>query len=783
MCIYSVFWNQWEKKNLAPYAVHSDHAWYSKRISDVDSDNEKDRSGSRSRYRTTFEIDKDRITNSQAFRRLEYKTQVFVTHEGDNFRTRLTHSLEVAEIARHIARSLRLNELLVEAIALGHDLGHAPYGHIAETAINEWIVQNSPELKDKYYFCHNRHSVENVEHLEPGYDWDNREEDKSENGFGQGLNLATAVREGILVHTSMGYRGLSHHDAIFDETYENAICNLSNANKKKGLFYPGSLEAQVVRIADDLAQRIHDLEDGLRSGMLEKQHVREVIKEFIAYFSNKMFGETPKLNTGEHLEFKEYGTQVSKAYLDDIISPGGIKRDVNYSEIDANNVKIKMIDEKFKTNEDYRVNFIRVAVVAFLLHMWRDAEYLSGQKQDDLVTSRSRIYKYYTVLKNTFYEEGKEMKSSAYHIIAFLRGVMQASVIEHSYYNIHRLLDKDFRMFNPKDIEAEKKEKWYLIFVVVNGFTWKTNNDTYYEPIEDENRRYCFEFNSENDRRKFVDEHFEKILSSNGYYLNDLKMNWNSGTYYTLSMLSRVSWLNKCEEPDKTEYVKLEFCGGITVANAEKGRWVPLEKVSIQFTGFMELCPGVKKGACNYAVRQEGKNCSSIDGCPFKSTIVSYPDITRLVEFQGHIAELDKRLRELIKVRIHSGSRIARMNYMGEKIIWELLDTYLKRPRIMHDRVWSRLRVYSERPIVSVSIYEWTEKSIVDREKEILPRNAFKDLIDESNTNRMSNRFSLIRRIIEHLAGMTDRFIANEYNRINQSGREVERQDETYFFS
>ena len=101
----------------------------------------------------------------------------------------------------------------------------------------------------------------------------------------------------------------------------------------------------------------------------------------------------------------------------------------------------------------------------------------------------------------------------------------------------------------------------------------------------------------------------------------------------------------------------------------------------------------------------------------------------------------------------------------------------------MHDRVWSRLRVYSEHPKVSSSIYDWTKKSIVDREKEILPRNALKDIIDESNINRMGNRFSLIRRIIEHLAGMTDRFISNEYNRINQSGREVELQDETYFFS
>ena len=128
MCIYSKFWLQWEKKNLSPYAIFSDHPWYTRRGKNDNPEAALDPQGSRSRYRTSFELDKDRITNSQAFRRLEYKTQVFVTHEGDNYRTRLTHSLEVAEIARHIARALRLNEQLVEGIALGHDLGHALRG-------------------------------------------------------------------------------------------------------------------------------------------------------------------------------------------------------------------------------------------------------------------------------------------------------------------------------------------------------------------------------------------------------------------------------------------------------------------------------------------------------------------------------------------------------------------------------------------------------------------------------------------------------------------------------
>ena len=159
MCLYSTFWLQWEKKNLAPYAVHSDHPWYTARRAPDLRAGTRDPSGSRSRYRTSFEIDKDRITNCQAFRRLEYKTQVFVTHEGDNYRSRLTHSLEVAETARHISRALRLNEHLTEAIALGHDLGHAPYGHVAESAVNSWIHEKAKFLRDRFYFCHNRNSV------------------------------------------------------------------------------------------------------------------------------------------------------------------------------------------------------------------------------------------------------------------------------------------------------------------------------------------------------------------------------------------------------------------------------------------------------------------------------------------------------------------------------------------------------------------------------------------------------------------------------------------------
>ncbi len=315
MCIYSTFWSNWEHHNLAPYAIHSDNPWYSQRGEEAQIDAALDPYGNRSRYRTAFEIDKDRITNSQAFRRLEYKTQVFVTHEGDNFRTRLTHSLEVAEIARHMARALRLNENLVEAIALGHDLGHAPYGHVAEVTINEWVQKKLKphQLGDEYYFCHNRHSLENIDHLEPGYDWDDRGRSK---GFG--MNLTRAVREGILVHTSAGYRGIPHERANFKDNLENAIRKLSEATRSKGLFYPGTLEAQIVRISDDLAQRIHDLEDGLRSGILKKEHIRNEVNKFFDDIQGKIFNKDATYKDA-YLIHKIYGTKMSKTFISHIV--------------------------------------------------------------------------------------------------------------------------------------------------------------------------------------------------------------------------------------------------------------------------------------------------------------------------------------------------------------------------------------------------------------------------------------------------------------------------------
>jgi dGTPase len=190
--------------------------------------------------RTPFQRDRDRIVHSTAFRRLEYKTQVFVNHEGDLFRTRLTHSLEVAQIGRAIARNLRLNEDLVEAIALAHDLGHTPFGHAGQDALHDC-------MKPYGGFEHNLQSLRVVDELEERY-----------GGF-DGLNLCFETREGILKHCSL----------------ENAR-RLGELGERFINQQQPSLEAQIANLADEIAYNNHDIDDGLRSGLLQLGQLESV---------------------------------------------------------------------------------------------------------------------------------------------------------------------------------------------------------------------------------------------------------------------------------------------------------------------------------------------------------------------------------------------------------------------------------------------------------------------------------------------------------------------------
>lgn len=203
-------------------------------------------------YRTCYQRDRDRIVHSTAFRRLEYKTQVFVNHEGDYYRTRLTHTLEVTQIARSIARVLRLNEDLTEAIALAHDLGHTPFGHAGEDALKKL-------MKEHGGFDHNIHGLRVVDVLEERYP-----------EF-KGLNLSWEVREGIVKHST-----------LYDKPPQ--IESL-----KPKLAPP--LEAQVVDIADEIAYDNHDLDDGLMSGFLAEKDLSDVgLWGEIAKDINKKYG-------------------------------------------------------------------------------------------------------------------------------------------------------------------------------------------------------------------------------------------------------------------------------------------------------------------------------------------------------------------------------------------------------------------------------------------------------------------------------------------------------------
>ena len=190
--------------------------------------------------RSEFQRDRDRIIHCTAFRRLEYKTQVFVNHEGDLFRTRLTHSIEVAQIARSLARNLQLNEDLVEAISLAHDLGHTPFGHAGQDALNAC-------MKDYGGFEHNLQSLRVIDKLEQRY------------GAFDGLNLMFETREGVLKHCSLANAG-----------------QLGDIGRRFIDRKQPSLEAQLANLADEIAYNNHDIDDGLRSGLLTTAQLDEV---------------------------------------------------------------------------------------------------------------------------------------------------------------------------------------------------------------------------------------------------------------------------------------------------------------------------------------------------------------------------------------------------------------------------------------------------------------------------------------------------------------------------
>ena len=238
--------------------------------------------------RNEHQRDRDRIVHSAAFRRLVYKTQVFLNHEGDLFRTRLTHSLEVAQLGRSIARSLRLNEDLVEAIALAHDLGHTPFGHAGQDALAEC-------LRGHGGFEHNLQSLRVVDHLEQRYpDHD-------------GLNLTFETREGILKHCSR-----AHALAIEVREPHGVARRFLDGTQP-------SLEAQLVNLADEIAYSAHDIDDGVRSGLLVLEQFDDVA--LVARYRAQALADHPSLG-GRRLLFETIRRMLSQLVYDVIAHTG-----------------------------------------------------------------------------------------------------------------------------------------------------------------------------------------------------------------------------------------------------------------------------------------------------------------------------------------------------------------------------------------------------------------------------------------------------------------------------
>ncbi len=324
---------------LAPYAAHPDRSRGRRHA-------EADPVG-----RTHFQRDRDRIIHSTAFRRLEYKTQVFVNHEGDLFRTRLTHSLEVAQIGRTVARNLRLNEDLVEAIALAHDLGHTPFGHAGQDALNA-------SMKPYGGFEHNLQSLRVVDKLEERY------------AAFDGLNLTFETREGILKRCS------AKHARELGDVGERFLAKRQP-----------SLEAQVINLADEIAYSNHDIDYGLRSGLLHlfqleqvpifARHSAAVRGQHSALTERRMINETVRsiINTlvlDLTEETRRRVADASPAGIDDVRAAPPLAAFSPAVRRDADALKLFLHDELYRHHRVMRMSAKARRIVAELFTAFLD---------------------------------------------------------------------------------------------------------------------------------------------------------------------------------------------------------------------------------------------------------------------------------------------------------------------------------------------------------------------------------------------------------------------------
>jgi len=274
-------------------------------------------------HRSEYQRDRDRIVHSTGFRRLEYKTQVFVNHEGDLFRTRLTHSIEVAQIGRAIARALKLNEDLTEAIALAHDLGHTPFGHAGQDALNKC-------MEDYGGFEHNLQSLRVIDIIEEKY------------AEFEGLNLTFETREGILKHCSIG----------------NAK-KLGKVGERFLLRQQPSLEAQLTNFADEIAYNNHDIDDGLRAGLITLEQLEQV--ELFSEQYEKV--KTLYPNLGDRRTIHEIIRRMINCLVSDLIETSQNKiasaNPQNITDVRHHSEALVCFSEKMKTQNLELKQFLR----------------------------------------------------------------------------------------------------------------------------------------------------------------------------------------------------------------------------------------------------------------------------------------------------------------------------------------------------------------------------------------------------------------------------------------
>jgi dGTPase len=307
--------------------------------------------------RSDFQRDRDRIIHSSAFRRLKHKTQVFVYHEGDHFRTRLTHTIEVSQIARALARSLGLDEDLAEALALSHDLGHTPFGHTGEDTLDECMAGFGG-------FDHNAQALRIVTRLEHRYaEYD-------------GLNLAWETLEGLVKHNGPLIDANGLPTLRYAERGVPLAILEYNAQQDLGLATHAGAEAQCAAIADDIAYDSHDLDDGLRAGLFGLDDLRDV--PFLAELLTEIEGRYPGLETSRRIH--ELTRRVITRFVEDVVAEGDRRlSDLNPASADdirgANRPVVCFSD---------RMRRADASVKEFLYpHMYRHPELMRVRRQAD----------------------------------------------------------------------------------------------------------------------------------------------------------------------------------------------------------------------------------------------------------------------------------------------------------------------------------------------------------------------------------------------------------------